>query len=226
MRIILPLVFVLPFAFGCGHGSSDSIDDGGHHQGDDDDDGGSPDAGGCGNEVPPIACSAACGQGEVPPQCIDGVWQCAEYGIDCSEDAGVDACSYTVGACGGGELCPGVYQEPVCYGGAWSCQWDGVCEEEAGPPDAWVPPPFDAGPPLFACGALACDPSSSYCQITTGGPVGEDGGSNAYFSCIPLPPSCASGGDTSCACVQAFQGAGGCGCVTENGDVVVTCVVP
>jgi hypothetical protein len=227
MRNLLPLVFFLPLLLasggGCGRQVSDSISDGGNH-GDDTNpgDGGSPDGGCVYGDVPGVACEAPCGGGQVDPQCIDGIWQCPEYagGIDCPpppEDAGVDACSYTVGACPGDPPCIGFYPTPVCENGNWSCQWSGVCE------DGGVP---DATTTLFACGDLACDPTLSYCQITTGGPVNEDGGTSSGYWCEPLPTSCAQG-QATCDCVQAFGGvSNACSCIGQNGDVIVTCDYP
>jgi hypothetical protein len=123
--------------------------------------------------------------------------------------------------------------QATCSYGSWTCPllYGPVCIIDAGPYDGWPvwdgqvdanPPP----PPNFACGDLACNPSTSYCTIDTGGPVQEDGGVGSYYSCNALPTSCDAGA-ASCACVQAYQGVSpGCGCVEENGDVIITCAVP
>jgi len=228
----IPLVFVLPLLFaasastGCGRELSESLDGGSQHPGDDDDDGGTVD-GGCSTTSPPIDCETPCGGGAVEAQCVDGAWQCPEFnGIACPapDDGGVDACSESVGACAGVTPCTGMYETPVCENGIWSCEWTGVCED-GGEPDA--PTPIDdAGESFFACGDQACDPSVSYCQITTGGPVNPDGGSSSGYWCEPLPTSCAPGAAT-CACLQAFGDVTSwCSCIGQDGDVIVTCDVP
>ncbi len=227
MRTILPLLALLPLLFGagCGKQISDSVTDGGPPHGGDDDsyDGGLND-GGCSNDIPTIACQLPCGGGTTGLECVNGTWECPSYdGVDCPpppDDGGPDACSYTVGACSGISPCEGVYETPVCYDGTWSCEWNGVCED-GGAPDA--PYEFDGGQALFACGDQACDPTTSYCQITTGGPVNEDGGPSSGYWCEPLPSSCANTAAT-CDCVLAFEGvSSSCSCIGHGGDVILTC---
>jgi len=237
MRTIYPLALVLPLLFAsaaCGRGFSESPD-GGPGPGDDSgpgpgDDGGSPDGGGCGAQ-PGFACSEPCGGGYTEPECVDGTWQCPEYGgVDCIEDGGPgpDACSsYPPFACAQKTGCTGVSlsSQPECENGNWTCVSTGECDD-AEAPDAWPPPYDDGGPSLFACGDQACDPTQSYCQILTGGPVNPDGGPSSGYACISLPGSCTPGAAASCDCVQAWEGVSTCSCIAENGDVIMTCYVP
>ncbi len=171
------------------------------------------DAGGCSGNAPQLYCDVGCGQsGWYTAQCIGEQWSCPEFDLPlCLEDAGgYDACAYgSPVACAGTSSC-GLY--PVCADGVWSCSDAGQCE--------------DAAPPSFSCGDLACDPATSYCQIDTGGPVLTDGGVGSSYQCVPLPQSC-NGIQATCDCAAGGVPTGsGCGCVAENGDVIVTCVVP
>jgi hypothetical protein len=230
--VIVPL---LPLLFACGAGRSELEDS----------DSGSvapphptpgPDGGqdaGCSDNVD-VACIDPCGD-PVPPTCVSGYWQCPDYGpgpVSCPiqiEDAGPDACSpYPPIACPQPVQCPGIWSQAVCDNGEWSCQYFGQCEE-----DVWVPTPFDAepppppidaqpAPPYFSCGDTACDPTATYCQIMTGGPIVDDGGPlPPPFACAPLPPTCA--GEATCDCVSVPVS---CDCVAQSGDVIVTCVNP
>jgi hypothetical protein len=161
---------------------------------------------------PEPSCTGCNGE-SIGPQCVGDIWQCPVLGCPIELDAGCgtpppDLCT-TIPPCDGGSW------ELLCTGSSWTCS--AVCPaSDAGPPDA-NPQPF------FSCVDIGCDPQTSYCQLTTGGPVIDDGGGFGA-QCIPLPSTCASGAAT-CACVQATQGVG-CSCVEQHGDVTVTCEVP
>ncbi len=190
------------------------------------------DAGGCPSGVPTVACTDCAGN-PIPIECVDGNWECPAFGCPIQiQDAGYDACSGPNNiACPSPENCPGAYI-PSCNGGVWTCVWDGEFCDDAGYdggypdgdpiyPDVVLPPP----PPLFSCGDVTCNPLTSYCQINTGGAADDAG--TSFFGCEPLPATCEFGG--SCACVEASSPPGppnACDCVEQNGDVVVTCVVP
>jgi hypothetical protein len=224
MRNLLPMLFLplLLASGGCGKKVSDTLTDSGPTQDDDDE----RTDGGCEEDIPTAACADPCGGGSTGvAQCIDGTWQCPpEDGIDCPWDGGPDACSSGAGvACSGDTYCTGVYQVPSCENGVWSCEWAGECEGDGGEPDA--PEPVDASRTLFACGDQACDPTTTFCAIVTGGPVNEDGGASSNYYCELLPPSCVQGQPATCQCVQGVQGSGGSAgssCIAENGDVIVT----
>jgi hypothetical protein len=164
---------------------------------------------------PGPACTG-CDGNPVSPECVDGTWQCPIFGCPAEFDAGCGgsfypSCPVTIGC--------GPVWTAECVGNQWTCEEQ---PSECGPDasvDVFVPPVE----PVFACGNAGCDPTTSYCQVVTGGPVLTDGGSGG-FSCIPLPSSCTAGAAT-CACVQAVQGIG-CGCVEAVGDVTVTCELP
>jgi hypothetical protein len=152
---------------------------------------------------------------------------CPELGVaDCPapEDGGEpDACSTDIPiACAGITSCTGTYEIPSCTGGQWSCITVGECEdagEDAGV-DAAPPPPAS-----FACGDLACDTATSYCQIDTGGAAQPDGGVQSWYACNPLPTFCGSGAALTCDCGVQWL-APPCGCITDNGVMIVTCAEP
>jgi hypothetical protein len=231
----IPVALILPLTFvaGCGGGKSAAFADAG-----------APppvpeDASTCPAAVPDIYC-IGCGTSGVDLVCVGGNWECPS--VDCPEpgpgpgpgpvppppspvDGGPDACaSGSPFACTSPVGCIGAYL-PTCSNGQWACVWDGeACGLEAGAPEAG--PPGDADPPppsKFSCGNTACDPTTSYCQITTGGAV-DDAGSSLV--CAPLPTACT--GAASCACIQAGQELSPipCDCIEQGGDVVITCVAP
>jgi hypothetical protein len=228
---LLPVVALL---CACGNGRSEALEDdsgvvGPPHPTPRGDDGGDPD-GGCANLPDEASCIDPCGQ-PVAISCIDGNWQCPQYGdgygYDCPiEDAGTDACSTDPPiACAQSNECS--WSVPVCSGGQWTCQWNGNGECVL---DAWVPPP-DSGPPPppdYNCGSIPCDPSTSFCQITAGGPVLEDGGSPTGFACLSLP---ACDAPATCACLFSTGTVPAtCGCTGGAGQgeplVIATCAVP
>jgi hypothetical protein len=220
--LLLPLV-------ACGNGRSENLGDSDSgvappHPTPHDDAG---DDGGCGSSIfngTSTSCTDPCGN-PIPPTCFGGEWQCPDDSdpgeISCSppEDAGPEGGGCTgIFVCDQIPPCPEVWYEQVCVNDSWACQPVGTCGVE----DSGPPPP----PPDFSCGNLACDPSTSYCQITTGGAILEDGGTPTGFSCLPLPSTC-SGIAASCECVESGQElAPACDCVSESGDVIVTCAVP
>jgi hypothetical protein len=214
---LLLLLGALPAA--CGNGGSD--DPVGPTPNDD----AGSDAG-CGPAEPAIACETPCGGGTTPPECVNGGWQCPDYAgygeCPIEPDAGDDDAGGCAGPAPACHLyCVGEGAQPVCIGNLWTCDYT-ACIEDSGEPDA--PSPIDASDPPFACGDTACDPDTSYCEIFSGGPVPEDGGTSTTYSCEKLPSSCSPGAAT-CACVGGFQGAG-CGCIAQNGKVIETCDVP
>ena len=149
-----------------------------------------------------------CSGNPVPAECVNGSLECPRYGCPIElPDAG----------CNGFPIACPAFCSSACIKDAWTCS----CEvfDAAPEPDAFVP---DGGPePLFACGDQGCYAATTYCQVTTGGPVVADAATG--FSCIPLPSTC-SAGAASCACIQAVQGIG-CGCVESGGEVTVTCEI-
>jgi hypothetical protein len=231
------LVFSAPLALAaCGVGTSQST--GTHHAIVPPAEDAGPDAapeadGGCGDVTSPGPECTDCSGNPIGPVCVDGVWQCPLFGCP----AGCGGSAYVTCPSSPGPCSPTWAAQ--CVNNAWTCveEFPGCDPTDASPiePDAeYFPdggPPDDAPfadvtspPEPFSCGNLGCDPASSYCQISTGGPVSEDGG-NTGFYCIPLPTSCPAGGQASCACIQADQGIG-CGCVEAAGDVTVTCEIP
>jgi hypothetical protein len=211
--------FALLPTLACGRGLSDSLDDPGTSPGGD----AGEDGGGC------IGSPPGCGYGTCDTSdplsaiCFNGHWQCPELGFpDCpAADAGEDACSSEPPiACAGSSGCPGVYATPSCTGGQWSCVvTTPECPEDAGV-DAAPPPPAS-----FACGDLACDTSTSYCQIDTGGAAQPDGGVESSYACNPLPTFCGSGASLTCDCGVPWLPTA-CGCITNNGVMIVTCAEP
>jgi hypothetical protein len=231
VALIAPLL-LLPIA--CGNEKSELLDeDSGApaHSGPSNQSG--TDAG-CPGEEPP--CDTAC-PGEpvqnTPAQCVNGIWQCLGYGTVCeTEDAGPpdDASPPDDGGpeCGSspppGFYCPapcsgawGGY--PSCDEGTWSCNIV-ECIPDGSVLDSDPPPPG-----LFACGDIACDPASSYCQIDTGGAV-PDGSAYSGYSCQPLPASCSGVGTCGCALPDAGLGSVSCDCLAQGSDVIVTCTIP
>jgi hypothetical protein len=234
LSICLALVAPLLLLVGCGAGRSQVAgDDSGPPVHPTPGDDGGEDGGTCQGGID-VQCIDPCGD-FVSPECVGGYWQCPTYpiGVDCPLpppiDAGLDACSnYPPIACVQPIGCNGVYTYAACEYGQWSCQTSGECEE-----DVWSPPPFDdaqpppddAQPPppgYFSCGDTACDPAATYCQILTGGPVNDDGGSSTAYSCVGFQSACS--GEATCACAGGLPPS--CGCVAQNGDVIVTCAVP
>ncbi len=176
------------------------------------------DGGSC-NDEPEPACTDCFGN-PVAPSCEEGQWLCPVYGCPIEVDA--SGCGLAPPPCPAPPQ--GCTVSAECYDGQWSC---GTMCLDAGP-DVVLPPPYDAGPPPpppFACGTVGCDPTWSYCQITTGGPRarGRCGGSS--FQCIPFPTTCSYGQPITCDCIQKAQGIG-CGCVAAGGEVTVTCEIP
>jgi hypothetical protein len=230
------LTFLAPLGLGaCGVGTSQSsgthhvpvppIEDAGTDAESDPD-------GGCVDSTDPVPACTDCEGRLIAPVCVAGGWQCPEFGcpaqcggsepISCPVSPGPCSPTWTVQCLDNTWTC--VEQVPVCD--QLDASDDAPYSPDADYPDASVdggpdaPPP----PPPFSCGNLGCDPTSSYCQITTGGPVNDDGGATSFY-CISLPTSCVPGGAPSCACIQADQGIG-CGCVEAGGEVTVTCEIP
>jgi hypothetical protein len=184
-----------------------------------------PDASTC-DGIPEPQCPG-CDGTTLAAECANGVWGCPSIGCPI-QDAGcsgepVPPCPAPTGPCG-------PYYEVECVANQWTCvDVGGVCIDDGGTDapiiidDAGTDAPIiidDAGPPpAFACGNLGCEPSSSYCEVTTGGPV--DAGS--AFACPLLPTAC-NGGPATCACLGLIGQ--GCGCVEQHGDVTLTCELP
>jgi hypothetical protein len=170
----------------------------------------------CESTAPGPVCTGCNGE-PISGECFDGVWSCPELGCPIEIDAGcsggpVPACPAPSGSCG-------PYYQLECVSNQWTCVDVGGACFDAGP-DSPIEI-YDASPqPPFACGNLGCDPSTSYCQITTGGPV--DAG-NTTFACDLLPSACGSGPAT-CACIGLIGQ--GCACVEQHGDVTLTCELP
>jgi hypothetical protein len=180
----------------------------------------------CGDPPSNILCEGCNGSASAP-LCRSGGWQCPPV-PPCAlppPDTGT-GCSGPPPSLGCADPCSSGPVPPVCLDDTWQCQYPGgvssVCPVDAGA-DANVVA-ADAGPRLFACGALTCDGNTSECRLDVGGPPLADGGSYVAASCVLLPSTCAGSAPT-CACVQALHGAG-CGCTDTSNDVVLTCDVP
>jgi hypothetical protein len=212
MRLrFLTLAFSIPFALACGRGLSDSLDDTGQAPGQD----AGEDGGGCANAAPFCGYGTCDTSDPIYANCLDGVWECPELGSPgCAEDAGYDACSSDPLQCPPSG-CPEVEQYPSCTEGQWTCISTGVC-----PPDAGQPPAS------FACGDLACDSATSYCQIETGGAALPDGGVQSSYACNALPAGCGTGAFVQCSCLSASGLSEQCGCLAYDGEMIVTCAVP
>ncbi|HEY8038418.1 MAG TPA: hypothetical protein VIF15_01440 [Polyangiaceae bacterium] len=65
---------------------------------------------------------------------------------------------------------------------------------------------------------VACDPATSFCEVSYG-PPGPDGGSSPSYFCLPFNSPC-DAGTPSCACANVGPF---CTCVDDAGDVTVTC---
>jgi hypothetical protein len=213
---LLPL-----FAAACGVGASQSH--GGPGPGPTPEDGGVDANNGCSSQPEPVC--RDCEGNPVAPTCENGEYGCPLYGCPIPPPPEPD------GGCNYPYSCP-AFCSAICQNDQWSCAcpiWDASPDApffpDSDPVDVWVPQP-DAGPdgeaPFFACGNQGCETATSYCQVTTGGPVVDAGPTG--FECIALPSTCPVGGAT-CACVQAVQGIG-CGCVESGGEVTITCEIP
>jgi hypothetical protein len=228
----IPLVLIAPLVlFACGLGASQSVGTGPAPDAGHSDDAGLP----CGNEVPDLGCTGPCGVGVVSVVCTEGLWVCPpESAIPCPSpqpDAS-GGCTFPTPYLGCTDACTDTPESPICIEGTWQCPsaLEGVCAgdggtdapfdwPDGGDPDAYVAP--EAGPRLFACGALACDGDTEECRLDVGGPPLADGGSYVVTNCVPLPSTCAGGAPT-CGCMQGSLG-GACSCIDTNNDVVVTC---
>jgi hypothetical protein len=141
-----------------------------------------------------------------------------------ADDAGVDACSTDPFLDCPLPDCTGVDELPSCTAGQWSCIAVGECEEDAGEDageDAAPPPPAS-----FACGDLACTTATTYCQIDTGGAALADGGVESWYACNALPSFCGGGAALTCECGGIQWLSPACGCITDNGVMIITCAEP
>jgi hypothetical protein len=194
MRITL-LLALASFLAGCG-GTSTSI-------------------GGLGDSGSGPSCSGTqpsctfCGE-HTSPSCIDGTWECPVLGIACEVDAG----NQGDGGCGGQQpsctFC-GEATSPSCIDGTWECPVFGIeCPNDAGGGDA-----------SFECyGTKTCNAETSYCNVSGGGAVPLDGGSNLTVSCDPLPAMPCEAG-TGCACLPDK-----CSCTDVAGAITNECFYP
>ena len=111
-----------------------------------------------------------------------------------------------------------------CTSDGWQCPPAPPCADAGGPP-----PPEDGGNgEAVPCGpSLLCDPTTSYCQVASGGIAPPDGGSDTSYSCLPFPADC--GPTPSCACLQSNGNACTCTEVVSSpgpNEVQVTCDFP
>ena len=173
---------------------------------------------GCDGTTP--TCGLDCSGNPVNAYCENDVWQCQTF--ECPDAGCADSTPISCPVSPGGCV---PFWTPECIENAWTCVETTPDCPDASMDDASDDASDDApSPPPFACGTVGCDPTTTYCQVTTGGPVLEDGGGNGYFYCPPLPSSCTPGAAATCACVQTDDGIG-CGCVESGGEVTVTCVI-
>ena len=175
----------------------------------------------CG-QLEPIVCDCAgqlvealCKDSElVCPACEDcstnddcgGQRMCDFTANDCGKSGALGVCRNKPALCEGEDLpacgCDGVVQQNPCVAtqAGVDLAVGGLCAPPAG---------------LFACGALFCDPTQNYCQVSPGASPGQP----LDFRCSLIPDACLP--DSTCGCLASEPC--GAACQPSGEGFVLSC---